>query len=647
MTSKVLTTFAKPSTALGIYLARSMRVALLMLCALGILPSLRAQVLLTDSYLNPNAPASGAELNDNLANRQTGSLAITEYSSSTLNSGGASGFAYLNESSNLEILSDVGAYANVWTTTGFATAAATSISVDLWPTVTQTNGSGFASFLIGGGLNNTKANDGVIWDGGAGNAITVTLFGNGTLQIRDQSKFDGDGGEYIYYNGSAFSNNGFKKLSIVTSAFASGSQTLSFYLDDTAVLKNYTRAAGFTSDNYVGFQAYRNEGATQSVFDNLNISVGVFWSGGNGNWSSGFSPAIFDSLNATFDGVGGTAVNNISSASLSNVGSLVFGASAGAYTLTANSGSSGSSSASPIGIGGGITNNSGATQTINVATAFSSNASIAANAGNIAVNSDVAIGTGATLAVQGGNSTAINSVISGAGGLTKSGAGTLVLSGNNSYTGGTTVEEGKLIVNGSVNGSAVTVDSGATVGGSGSVKTLTLNGMLTPGNSAGTFTATSGASWNNGSSYDWEIYSLTSGAGTGWDLLSVSGGSLNLSGITTAGGFTINLITLQSNNSTPGALTGFDPTASYLTGWMIASAPTIDGFDPNKFNLNSSLFVGATGTFAIEERGGDLFLTYTAGAQPIPEPGTWAAAALLAGAAGYVRWRRRKQQQEA
>jgi hypothetical protein len=28
----------------------------------------------------------------------------------------------------------------------------------------------------------------------------------------------------------------------------------------------------------------------------------------------------------------------------------------------------------------------------------------------------------------------------------------------------------------------------------------------------------------------------------------------------------------------------------------------------------------------------------------VPEPGTWAAAALLAGAAGYVRWRRRKDQ---
>ena len=239
----------------------------------GLTPSYASSLLLTDSYLNPNAPASGAELNDNLANRQTGTLATVGYSSSTLNSGGASGFAYLNVFSNLEILSDVGTYANVWTTTGFATAAATTISVDLWPTVTQTNGSGFASFLIGGGLDNTKANDGVIFAGGAANAITVSLFGNGLLTIRDQSLFDGLDGEYIYYNPNAFSNNGFQTLSIVTSAFASGPQTLSFYLDNTAVLENYTRAAGFTSDNYIGFQAYRNAGATESVFDNLSVTV--------------------------------------------------------------------------------------------------------------------------------------------------------------------------------------------------------------------------------------------------------------------------------------------------------------------------------------------------------------------------------------
>jgi hypothetical protein len=41
----------------------------------GLTPSYASSVLLTDSYLNPYAPALGAELNDNLANRQTGSLA--------------------------------------------------------------------------------------------------------------------------------------------------------------------------------------------------------------------------------------------------------------------------------------------------------------------------------------------------------------------------------------------------------------------------------------------------------------------------------------------------------------------------------------------------------------------------------------------
>ena len=145
--------------------------------------------------------------------------------------------------------------------------------MDIWPTVTQSSGSGFASLLVGGGLANTQANDGVLWAGGAANAITVTLFGNGDLQIRDQSKFDGAGGQNIYWGAGAFTNNGFKNLSIVSSAFTSGSQTLSFYLDDTAVLTNYTRAAGFTSDNYIGFQAYRNAGATESGFDNLNVTM--------------------------------------------------------------------------------------------------------------------------------------------------------------------------------------------------------------------------------------------------------------------------------------------------------------------------------------------------------------------------------------
>lgn len=39
--------------------------------------------------------------------------------------------------------------------------------------------------------------------------------------------------------------------------------------------------------------------------------------------------------------------------------------------------------------------------------------------------------------------------------------------------------------------------------------------------------------------------------------------------------------------------------------------------------------------------GNDLNLTFTAAGAAVPEPGTWAAAALLLGAAAFIRWRKR------
>ena len=58
---------------------------------------------------------------------------------------------------------------------------------------------------------------------------------------------------------------------------------------------------------------------------------------------------------------------------------------------------------------------------------------------------------------------------SGAGSLAKTGAGTLLLSANNTYTGATTVSAGTLLITGSLGNSAVTVESGAAIGGSGSL----------------------------------------------------------------------------------------------------------------------------------------------------------------------------------
>ncbi|WP_273876911.1 autotransporter-associated beta strand repeat-containing protein, partial [Serratia marcescens] len=62
--------------------------------------------------------------------------------------------------------------------------------------------------------------------------------------------------------------------------------------------------------------------------------------------------------------------------------------------------------------------------------------------------------------------------ITGHGGLTKQGIGTLVLTGNNTYSGPTLVNQGRLAINGSVT-SDVSVQSGGIVGGSGTVGSLT------------------------------------------------------------------------------------------------------------------------------------------------------------------------------
>ena len=76
-------------------------------------------------------------------------------------------------------------------------------------------------------------------------------------------------------------------------------------------------------------------------------------------------------------------------------------------------------------------------------------------------------------------------VISGSGSVAKSGSGSLILTGRNTYSGGTTLSAGILRVNGSVTG-LLTVMNGGTLGGTGTVGSLDSSGAVGPGNSIGT-----------------------------------------------------------------------------------------------------------------------------------------------------------------
>jgi len=106
-----------------------------------------------------------------------------------------------------------------------------------------------------------------------------------------------------------------------------------------------------------------------------------------------------------------------------------------------------------------------------------------------AIEGNLALGSATrTFAIEDGpaaTDVTVAAAISGTGGLTKTGAGRLRLSGTNSYTGATTVIAGRLVVDGNQQSSPVEVRAGGTLAGSGTVGPLTVRseGIVRPGDS--------------------------------------------------------------------------------------------------------------------------------------------------------------------
>lgn len=104
---------------------------------------------------------------------------------------------------------------------------------------------------------------------------------------------------------------------------------------------------------------------------------------------------------------------------------------------------------------------------------------------------NITVATGAALIVNQPGDGTYAGELDGDGGFVKTGAGTVNLTGNSTYTGPTLVNAGGLTVNGTLGNTAVTVGSGAFLGGSGTIAgdvVLQSGGFLAPGNSPGILT---------------------------------------------------------------------------------------------------------------------------------------------------------------
>lgn len=119
--------------------------------------------------------------------------------------------------------------------------------------------------------------------------------------------------------------------------------------------------------------------------------------------------------------------------------------------------------------------------------------------------------------------------ISGHGGLTKQGIGALVLTGTNTYSGPTLVNQGLLAVNGSIT-SDVSVGSSGVVGGSGHIGSLTANsgGTVAPGNSIGTLNVAGDVNFAAGSTYAVELSATNSDRIVAGGKAILSGGTVTL-----------------------------------------------------------------------------------------------------------------------
>lgn len=247
----------------------------------------------------------------------------------------------------------------------------------------------------------------------------------------------------------------------------------------------------------------------------------------SGPWSLSATPTLGSSgaatstviLSGAMSGVGGLTKYNTGTMVLSGANNFtgVVTVSNGVLSITAdnNLGAIPGTAYDSIVLGGG---------TLNASNTFTLNS-----------NRLMLLTGSASLGVSSGKTLSYGGGITGGFNLTKTGAGTLALSGASGYTGTTTISAGTLEADTQVGASTgtntVSISSGATLTGKGIVSGLVSGaGTFAPGTPAGPATMTLGAGMNlsSGGTFSWNL--AANSTSNGYSSVSLIGGNLALGG---------------------------------------------------------------------------------------------------------------------
>ncbi|KDC86220.1 autotransporter outer membrane beta-barrel domain-containing protein [Bordetella bronchiseptica] len=368
-----------------------------------------------------------------------------------------------------------------------------------------------AATVNGNGTFDTANGTTLQWMGDIGGAGALVKTGAGTLLLGGDSLYAGGtvvnagtvqvfkdaslgGGALTLNNASLASLGSFSTARAATltgnGTFDTADGTALGWTGDIggagALVKEGLGTLVLDGDNHYAGGTTVNAGTVQVARDaNLGAAAGAVTLDGGTLAAS----ASFSSARGVTIGAGNGAMSVASGASLDWQG-LIGGTGAlikeGAGTLVLGNDNQ---------YGGGTTVNAGTVQVARDANLGAAGGAVRlqgatlASTGSFASARALTLGAaGGTFATLGATTLGWDAAIDGAGGLTKTGAGDLVLSQANTYAGPTLIKEGRLAVNGSI-ASPVTIDPGGVLGGTGRVLGAVANsGTVAPGNSIGTLT---------------------------------------------------------------------------------------------------------------------------------------------------------------